>query len=134
MVRFLKSVLGVVLFLFERARGPKTVTELKRAGNEMGSLKGFAIRGYEIAIYCQRKEYHIRYDRWWIPDRVEVTYNVFSVVSSEAPKALRQACERDVDLPALIHNWNFDNEIRRAQVNAYLDLLEKRLTKNEASA
>lgn len=132
-MRFVKSLLGVVLFLFERIRGPKTVHEVKRPGNEMGSLKGFAVRGYEIAIYCHRKEYHVIYQRWWIPNRLKVTYNVFSVVSNDAPKALRKACELDVDLPALVHNWNFDNEIRRAQVLAYLDLLEKRMNKIEVT-
>jgi hypothetical protein len=133
-MRIVKTLFGVVLLLFERLRGSKTVSEIKRPDNSLGSLKGFAVRGYELAIYCQRKEYHVKYDRWYIPDRIEVTYNVFSVVSNDAPKALRKACELDVDLPALVHNWNFDNEIRRAQVHAYLDLLEKRMTKIDATA
>lgn len=132
-MRFVKSVLGVVLLLFERLRGPKSVYEIKQADNEMGSLKGFTVRGYALAIYCQRKEYHVVYDRWYVLNRVETTYNVFAVVSNDAPKALKKACELDVDLPALVSNWNFDNEIRRAQVHAYLDLLEKRMTKIEAA-
>lgn len=131
MMSAMRFLVGVVLLLFERLRGSKTVYESKRPDNSMGSLKGFTVRGYEVAIYCQRKEYHVKYDRWYIPNRVRVTYNVFSVVTNDAPKALRKACELDVDLPALIHNWNFDNEIRRAQVLAYLDLLERRMSKNE---
>ena len=127
----LKNLVGAILWILERTRGTKSVIEVKRTNNELGSLKGFAIRGYEVAIYCQRKEYSIRYDHWYIRDRTKLTYNVFSVVSNDAPKALRIACELDVDLPALVSNWNFDNEIRRAQVHAYLDLLEKRMLQHE---
>jgi len=127
----LKNLVGAYLWLLERIRGTKSVVEVKRTSNELGSLKGFAIRGFEVAIYCQRKEYSIRYDRWYIRDRTRMTYNVFSVVSNDAPKALRIACELDVDLPALVSNWNFDNEIRRTQVHAYLDLLEKRMLQHE---
>lgn len=133
-MRFDRLLVAVVLSLFERLRGPKTVYEIKRPQNTLGSLKGFAVRGYEIVIYCQRKEYHVKYDRWYIPDRIEATYNVFSTVTSDAPQALRDACELDVELPALIHDWNFNNVIRRAQVHAYLDLLEARMNKNETAA
>lgn len=131
MMRLLQLLVGVVLLLFERWRGPKTVYEIKRPDNSLGCLKGFTVRGYELAIYCQRKEYHVKYDRWYIPNRVRVTYNVFSVVTNDAPVALRKACELDVDLPALIHNWHFDNEVRRSQVHAYLDLLEARIKATE---
>lgn len=127
----LKTFAAIILLLFERCRGPKTVYEIKRIDNELGSLKGFSLRGYEVAIYCQRKEYHIVYQRWYIPNRTRMTYNVFSVVSADAPISLKKACELDVDLPSLINNWHFDNEIRRAQVHAYLDLLEKRMRKYE---
>ncbi len=128
-----KTLIAVVFFLYERWRGPKTVYEVKLPSHALGSLKGFAVRGYEIIIYCQRKEYHVKYVKWYVPDTVHVTYQVFSVVTNDAPKALKKACELDVDLPALVHNWNFNNEIRRAQVLAYLDLLEKRMSKIETA-
>lgn len=133
-MRCLKTILGIALFLFERWRGPKTVYERRQPNNQLGCLKGFAVRGYEIIIYCQRKQYVVEYERWYVPNRVTTTYQVFSVVTNDAPKALRKACELDVDLPALVHNWNFDNEIRRAQVLAYLDLLEKRMSKIESTS
>lgn len=132
MMSGLRIFVGVVLLLFERLRGPKTVYEIKRPSNSLGSLKGFTVCGYDIAIYCQRKEYHVKYDRWYVPDRVEVSYQVFSVTSRDAPKALQEACALDVELPALIHHWNFDNVIRRAQVHAYLDMLEARMRHHAA--
>lgn len=133
-MRYLKWLFAVALFFYERWRGPKTVHEIRQPDDALGSLKGFAVRGYEIIIYCQRKEYKVKYERWYVPNRQYRTYQVFSVVTNDAPKALKRACELDVDLPALISNWSFDNEIRRAQVMAYLDLLEKRMTKIETTA
>lgn len=127
MMRTIRLLVAVVLLCLERIKGPKKVYEIKRPANAMGCLKGFTVRGYELAIYCQRKEYHVKYDRWYIPNRITVTYNVFSRVTNDAPKALQKACELDVDLPALVHNWNFDNEVRHAQIDAYLDLLEARM-------
>jgi hypothetical protein len=129
----MRQFVGVVLSCFERFRGPKTVYELERARNCMGGLRGFTVRGYEIVIYCQRKEYQVKYDRWYIPDRIESTYKMFSVVTNDAPEALKRACELEVELPGLIHSWNFDRKICRAQVHAYLDLLEMRI-KNEVTS
>jgi hypothetical protein len=130
MLKAMKFIVGGVLMLFQCLRGPKTVIEIKRPENALGSLNGFTVRGYEIAIYCHRKEYQIQYARWYVPNRRVVTYSVFSVVSNNAPAALRKACELEIELPALVHNWSFDNDIRRHQVLAYLDLLESRMCAN----
>lgn len=129
----IRILVAVVLLVWKRIRGPSTVHEMKHTQQHLGSLTGVSIRGYEVAIYCQRKEYHVVYEKWYIPNNIRRAYNVFSVVSNDAPKALRKACELDVDLPELSHRWNFETEIRRAQVHAYLDMLEKRMAKIEVT-
>lgn len=126
-MRYLKLVLGVILFLYERFLGPKTVTEMRQPSDAIGSLKGYAVKGYELTIFCQRRRYVVCYDRWWVPNRTRVLYRVYSVVTHDAPLSLKKACELDVHLPELISNWNFDNEVRRSQILAYLDLLEKKM-------
>ena len=128
------SVIKIALFIFSRVRGTKTVSEHKGFNNQLGFLKAFVVCGYEVTIHCHRKKYCIKYDRWFIPNRTVMTYNVFSMVSREAPQALRKACELDIDLPELIHRWNFDSETRKEQVNEYLDLLEKRVRKGGITA
>jgi hypothetical protein len=127
MLKFLKFFASGSLMLFEYLRGTNTVTEIKRPENALGDLRGFTVRGFEIAIYCHRREYHVRYSRWYVPNRTLYSYNVFSVVGHDAPEPLRKACELDVDIPSLVHRWNFDSMIRIRQVNAYLDLLETRI-------
>lgn len=126
-MKVLKFFAAVCLLLFERFRGPKTVFEVKQPNQSLGGLKGFTVRGYEIAIYCHRRDYRIQYERWYIPNRMLVTYNVFSVVGIDAPVSLRKACELDVELPALVGGWSFDHEIRSTAVLAYLDMLEARM-------
>lgn len=127
MLKAVKFIVGGMLLLFQYLRGPKTVKELKHPENALGSLNGFTVRGFEIAIYCHRKVYEVCYARWYVPNRKLVTYHVFSVVSNDAPASLRKACELDVELPALVHRWSFDRHIRHHQVLAYLDLLESRM-------
>jgi len=127
MLRALKFVVASVLFLVNQLRGPKTIIEVQRPDNALGGLRGFTVRGFEIAIYCHRREYRVMYNRWYIRNRTLFAYHVFSVVGVGAPDALRKACELDVHLPPLLHRWNFDSVVRRQQVNAYLDLLEHRL-------
>jgi hypothetical protein len=128
MKRAWQVVISLVLLAFERIRGPRWVTEIQEPDQALGCLKGFTVNGYEIAIYCHRKSYRVRYKHWYIPDRRMFTYNVFSVVSNDAPATLRKACELDVELPALVSVRSFSSEIRQAQVMAYLDLLDQRLS------
>lgn len=122
-----KCLAAIALLLWERVRGPKTVSLITTLDNQSGQLRGITVRGYEITIFCHRKEYYVAYDRWCVPNRTLVSYQVFSVVSSDAPQALHKACELDVDFPTLAHPWNFNSELRKQHVQAYLDLLERRL-------
>jgi hypothetical protein len=134
MLRALRFITGAVLLLFERLCGPKTLVEIKRPDHALGSLRGMTLRGFEVAIYCHRKEYRVLYENWYIPNRTLFSYNVFSVVGKDAPESLRSACELDVELPPLAHHRSFNSAIQRQQVHAYLDLLESRLidrSKNE---
>jgi hypothetical protein len=127
-MRHKSNLRAVLMMLLEYFKGPRTVTETKSAENALGSLQGYSVRGYKITIFCQRKEYLVQYHKRFIPNTRRTTYRVFSAVTNDAPEALKKACELDVDLPNFISAGNFDNEIRRAVVHAYLDLLDKQLT------
>lgn len=127
-MRHKSNLRAVLMMLLEYFKGPRTVSETKSAENALGSLQGYSVRGYQITIFCQRKEYFVHYHKRYIPNTRRTTYRVFSAVSNDAPAALKKACELDVDLPNFISWSNFDNEIRRAAVHAYLDLLDKHLT------
>lgn len=126
-MHYLAMCVSVLLMLYERWKGTKTVHEVKGPGNALGNLQGYCVRGYQLTIFCQRKEYRVKYDKWYIPNRSRYTYRVTSLVTNDAPCVLKQACELDVDLPAFVSRFNFDQVIFKSVVNAYLDLLEKRI-------
>lgn len=130
-MKYLITLIGVALLFYERFKGTKTVYEIKGPENALGNLQGYSVRGYQITIFCQRKEYVAVYDSKWTPNRKRVLYRVFGVVTNDAPQALKKACELDIHLPSFISPLNMDAEVRRACVHAYLDLLEKKLEKIE---
>lgn len=126
-MQYLKLFTALLMLFIGRLKGSKTVYETHSADNALGSLRGYSVRGYEITIFCQRKQYAVKYDKWYIPNVMRTSYRVVGVVTNDAPEALKQACDIYLDLPSFISESNFSHEIRRSVVLAYLDLLEKRL-------
>jgi hypothetical protein len=123
----LKRMLSKLVVWFEKLKGHTTVHEVKLPKNALGHLVGFAITGYEVRIYCQKKQYKRKYENWFIPDKNMVVYRVFSVVTNDAPERLKEACELDVDIPCQLSTVVDDDGQRDAAILAYLDLLAAKL-------
>ncbi len=121
------SMLSDLLLYIEKLKGKKTVYEVMLPKNALGHLVGYAVSGYEVRIYCQKKQYKRMYDSRLIPDKDTVVYRVFSVVSNDAPEDLREACELDTDIPCQLSPLIDDEGQKEAAVQAYLDLLAARL-------
>lgn len=122
------------LFLWaERAKGARCVEEIHSPQSLSAQLTGYAVSGYEISLYCQTKQYLCRHLAWWVPNRVFTTYHVFSVVSSDAPQSLREACALDVPLPAMSPRYVSRKLQKKLALNAYLDLLIERLRQQNLS-
>lgn len=132
-MRYLALLTSALFMMYERWKGAKTVYEIKSPQNNLGSMQGYSIRGYQLTIFCQRREYQVSYDKWYVPNHKRYTYCVTSLVTNDAPDALKVACELDIDLPAFVSHYNFEQVIFSSVVNAYLDLLEKRLGKLECA-
>ena len=123
----LKSLLSAVFLYFEKLKGKKTVYEVKLPKHALGHLVGFAVSGYKVSIYCQKKQYKRKYDSWLVPDKSTVVYRVFSAVSNDAPEMLREACELDIDIPCQLSSLVDDEGQKDAAILAYLDLLVNKL-------
>jgi hypothetical protein len=120
-------MLSVVFLFLEKLKGKKTLHEVKLPKNALGHLVGFAVSGYEVRIYCQKKQYKRKYDNWFVRDKSMVVYRVFSVVTNDAPDRLKEACELDVDIPCQLSPFVDDEGQKDAAILAYLDLLASRL-------
>lgn len=123
----LKRLLSGIFLYFEKLKGKKTVYEIRLPKNALGHLTGLNVSGYEVRIYCQKKQYKRSYDNRFIPDKYMTVYNVFSVVSSDAPEKLRDACELEADIPCQLSSFIDDDGQKDAAIQAYLDLLAHRL-------
>lgn len=127
MINTIIRCLGAVILFLEQLKGQRVIKEIHHPHNAMGYLAGYSISGYSIQIFCQRKHYRRYYDNWFIPNQDHIAYHVYSVVSSDAPDVLKQACELDLDIPALLPSAVSDEGQREEAVKAYLDLLIERL-------
>ncbi len=123
----LKSLISAIFVYFEKLKGRKTVYEVRLPKNALGHLTGFNVSGYEVSIYCQKKQYKRKYDNRFIPDEFMTVYHVFSAVSNDAPEKLRAACELEADLPCQLSSFVDDEGQKEAAVLAYLDLLAQKL-------
>lgn len=123
----LKGLLSAFFLYLERLKGRKTVYEVRLPKNALGHLTGFAVYGYEVSIYCQKKQYKRSYENRFIPDKYMSVYHVFSVVSNDAPERLREACELEADIPCQLSSFVDDEGQKQAAVLAYLDLLAHKL-------
>lgn len=122
-----KSLLNAFFLYLEKLKGRKTVYEVKLPKHALGHLAGFAVAGFEVRIYCQKKQYKRSYDNRFIPDKYMAVYSVFSVVSNDAPERLRQACELVADIPCQLSSFVSDEGQKDAAIQAYLDLLVHKL-------
>lgn len=56
-------------------------------------------------------------------------FDVFSIVSGDAPKILRDACSVQMSFPSFFpYHPDDDNRDKRAAINAYLDMIKIRLS------
>lgn len=112
--------------LVQKVKGRSTLAYLPNRKNLVEDLTAYSIAGYEIRIYCQRELYKRKYDHWYIPSEILVSYLVYGVATNDAPQALKDVCEFDlkVDIkPEFI--WDYHD--RQIAVKAYLDAVIERL-------
>lgn len=127
MRKYLANILGFLSLCIERFKGTRTIEEIKGPNNALGNLQCHAECDYQLTIFCQRKDYLVKYDKWYIPDHIVQTYRVSSETTGSAPCVLREACELDVDFPAFVSKAAPEKFIAKTMINAYLDLLASRL-------
>jgi len=126
--------IGLLFMLYDRIKGTKTVYEILGPNNALGNLQYTTDCGYQLTIFCQRKEYLVKYDKWYIPNRSHRTYRVMSLATGDVPCKLQKACELDIDLPSMVSNVAPEKYIAKTMINAYLDLLQAKIGKLECAA
>jgi hypothetical protein len=120
---FKRLVTQVFLWL-ESVKGPKKVSQAVVIQTERAnSLRVIHQSGYDITIYCQRKEFLKEYEWDAMPSRTYVVYYVFSRPTPDAPDLIQQACRLEVTFPPLVPEYVEDEIQKRAAIDAYVDLI-----------
>ena len=111
----------------ESIRGERQLTEITEARAQIESLVAYAVEGYTVTIHCQERKYRCEHRRWFVPNFVVSTYEVFATIAGKAPQVLIDACARDRTFPRLLNSWATASSQKEAAIEAFLDLLQARL-------
>lgn len=118
-----ETLIALFFYWLEGLKGSVTVRYRVDGAPLTGKITGVFIAGYNLTIYCRRKVFVFHYSNWWVYRRKIVHYQVYSVITPDAPEELRKACEIRMSIPARFH-WRVGNHVQqKAAVNAYLDIL-----------
>lgn len=132
-MQLIKSFISFFLIMIERLKGKKIVIDVSIPNNVVGHLIGYSIHGYEMQIFCKKKHYRRKYDKWFIPNDDHAAYEVFSIVSNDAPDSLKKACKLELVIPRLLAEPVSESMQRQAVVDAYLDILAQTIQKTNNS-
>lgn len=126
-VRFLKSFMVRVRLALEILKGVATVQEVERSGELIGTLTGYTTSGFSISIKCEKKTFYRKTTGFIQSHSEHNVYFVYSEVSDDAPASLKEACNFMSPIPQLLHESLSDLEHGKASINAFLDMLVKRM-------
>lgn len=125
--------IDALFLIVEKLKGASTIVEQHNTRDLLVHLAGHSVSGYEVRLYCQRKFFLRVYHSRWVRDETYSTFRVFSVVSADAPLALRTACEMELDVPAIAPSYLSNDLQKETAIQAYLDILIERIRQDHIS-
>ena len=126
---FIRRFLSRCFLFVEKLKGNKSVKDVSTIDTEdlAATLVGYSVSGYEIRIYCHRMRYRKQYSRWFVPASNIDLYNVYCIVSNDAPASLKEACALQITIPSPHPDFLSDAYQKEAAIEWYLDLLIERM-------
>jgi hypothetical protein len=122
---------NLFLSVIENLKGNRTFIEIKNNKDTSNSITCYSIAGYQLNIYCYKKQYIYKYDNWFVPTKKYTSYRIFCVPTNGTPDDLTKICELDITLPALLPSCSSDIQQCKAAVAAYVDILTEHLNENK---
>jgi len=127
MAYYLRFLRKIIAKLIEGVRGERTVFEITEPRATIESLVAYAVEGYNLTIHCRERKFLCKYSRWYVPDRILTTYDVFATVAGKAPTALMEAATDDRTFPMLLENYSSSRAQKEAAIEAFVDLMKDHL-------
>ena len=113
--------------LVEKVKGRSTLNYIPTQKNLVEDLTAYSIAEYEIRIFCHQERFRRKYDHWYIPSEIMISYRVYGVVTNNAPDNLRDVCEFDVRVGIEHSKFIWDYDSKQIAIKTYLDVLIERL-------
>lgn len=113
--------------LFESMRGARTVTEITEVRSRLESLVAYASTDYTLTVHCKERKFKCEYERWFIPNKIVTTYEVFATLAGSAPARLIEACTDDRTFPKLLAGWSSPRNQKEAAIEAFIDLIQSQI-------
>jgi len=124
-MRIMKDVGQWISRQIERMQGSVNVSE--GPITFLGSVTALSTTGYRIDIFCEKRTFLIESSGVMEQKLLKHVFFVNAVPSVEAPKVLHDACRASLPIPSIIAESSDDDAHLEACVNAYLDVLNRRL-------
>lgn len=121
---YLRLIELLLARLLERVRGARTVTEITEIRSRLESLVAYASTDYTLTIHCKERKFQCEYLRWYIPNKIVTTYEVFATTAGRAPTSLIEACADGRTFPKLLHGWSSPRNQKEAAIEAFIDLIQ----------
>lgn len=118
--RYLAKVIEDIL-------GERIVSEVTQRRTKIESLVAYAVEGYTLTVHCKERKFLCTYDRWYIPNRLVTTYEVFATVAGQAPFPLIEAATDDRTFPKLLMTFAGSKNQKKAAIEAFIDLMREHL-------
>lgn len=134
-MRVFFKLISLIFIILERLKGHKTVIVVHppTTGNEYFEVKFFDL---ELRIFCRKKQYRRKYDKWYVLGDKRSVYQAYSMVVGEYKHPnginlddLRMACALDVDIPALLPEFVEFKYHRVVIIHAYIDIITERFAR-----
>ena len=119
-MRLIIKILGWILYNIELMKGGKTITVINTINND--DFLKIEFNKFSLKVFCNKKEFERKYDRWFIPTDTYYVYILRSEISQYAPELLKEACDFEVCIPRLLPKFINEKYQKIAVAHAYLDM------------
>lgn len=125
MTRLIKSIVTTLYQFLNLLRGNATIREVFQHNRSIGSLRVDVFFGYDLEVYCYRRQYVKEFDRSIFRPKLYTVYDVGCRVSGDPPSILKKALQTRITFPPLASVYLEDSIHVKLLVNAYLDMIQK---------
>ena len=104
--------------------------EIYSSSMKTDKLYSATLQGNYVEFYCQEIFYTMRFERWYIPNKLIKTYKYSTIIDENAPEKLKAKCAVRVVFPDFGPWFLNSKDKKKHMLNVYLDVLNVKVDKH----